>query len=356
MTKLLAGTGRTIEANALLDRLASTDFDGIPGDAQWLGCLTSIAEACLILHAESATEVTYRVLAPYAHRFALTGTAAACFGSVSRHLDMLAHVLGRWEEAEAHFDNAIRENRRAGAPLLVAHAVRNYAAMLFDRGDGEATKRATDLAREALTIYRGLHLQHWVDTTESLVDGMPATALPNTLRREGDVWTVAFEGTSALIKDLRGLHDIAQLLARPGLEMHVCDLIAAESPRTPVRAQADDLREPGDLGAVLDEKARRLYRQQLEALDEEIAEAESFGDPGRAERAQSERTWIVAQLSAAYGLGPPYPDRRRPARTGQTGRQVASATRDRPRRAGASTVGPTLAQLHQDRYLLRLPA
>jgi hypothetical protein len=29
----------------------------------------------------------------------------------------------------------------------------------------------------------------------------------------------------------------------------------------------------------------------------------SFGDPERADRAQSERAWLVGQLSAAYGLG-----------------------------------------------------
>ena len=124
MTKLLAGAGRTIEASGLLDRLVAADFADIPDDAQWLGCMTSIAEACSILHAQPAAEVTYRLLAPYGHRFALTGIAAACFGSVSRHLGMLAHVLGRWDEAEAHFDDAIRDNRRAGAPLLVAHALR----------------------------------------------------------------------------------------------------------------------------------------------------------------------------------------------------------------------------------------
>src|SRR4029453_16852954 len=73
--------------------------------------------------------------------------------------------------------------------------------------------------------------------------------------------------------------------------------------RAPVRVQAEDLREPGDLGPVLDEQARRLYRPQLEALEEEIAKAESFGDAERADRARSERIWIIAQLSAAYGLG-----------------------------------------------------
>jgi hypothetical protein len=35
MTKLLARTGRTIEANGLLDRLVSTDFTDISDDAQW---------------------------------------------------------------------------------------------------------------------------------------------------------------------------------------------------------------------------------------------------------------------------------------------------------------------------------
>jgi hypothetical protein len=66
---------------------------------------------------------------------------------------MLAHVLRRWDEAEAHFDDAIRDNRRAGAPLLVAHALRCYAAMLFDRGTDDVAEKAADLAREARTIY-----------------------------------------------------------------------------------------------------------------------------------------------------------------------------------------------------------
>ena len=174
------------------------------------------------------------------------------------------------------------------------------------------------------------------------------------LRREGDVWTVAFEGTSVLIKDSRGLQDIARLLARPGLEMHVRDLIGAATPRAAVRAQAEDLREPSDLGPMLDEQARRTYRQQLAALDDDIAEAENFGDAERADRAQSERTWIVAQFSAAYGLGGRTRACRRPGRTGQTGREVASATHHRPHRTGSSSLEATPAQLHQDRYLLRL--
>ena len=303
MTKLLAGTGRTIEAHGLLNRLASTGFADIPDDAQWLGCLTSIAEACSILHAQPAAEVTYRLLIPYAQRFALTGIAAGCFGSVSRHLGMLAHVLGRWDEAEQHFGDAIRDNRRAGAPLLVAHTIRFYASMLFDRGTDDAARRAHDLAQEARSIYQDLHLDHWIDTTERLVHGQVATAVQNAFRREGDVWTVAFEGTSVLIKDSLGLHDIARLLGRPGLEMHVRDLIGAETTPAGARAQAEGLREPGDLGPVLDEQARRSYRRQLAALDDEIAEAESFGNAEQAERAQAERSWIVAQLSAAYGLG-----------------------------------------------------
>jgi hypothetical protein len=54
---------------------------------------------------------------------------------------------------------------------------------------------------------------------------------------------------------------------------------------------------------VLDRQARRSYRQQLAGLDDEIAEAENLATLSGPTGAQSERKWIVAQLSVAYGLG-----------------------------------------------------
>jgi hypothetical protein len=59
------------------------------------------------------------------------------------------------------------------------------------------------------------------------------------------------------------------------------------------------------LGAdeVLDETARRQYRERLADLMEEIEEAERWSDPERTARAVAERDALVEALSAATGLG-----------------------------------------------------
>src|SRR2546428_13102579 len=45
-------------------------------------------------------------------------------------------------------------------------------------------------------------------------------------RREGNFWTVAWDDAVVRLKDNRGLQYLAQLLARPGQEVHVLDLVA----------------------------------------------------------------------------------------------------------------------------------
>ena len=49
---------------------------------------------------------------------------------------------------------------------------------------------------------------------------------PNALRREGDYWSLSFEGRTVALRDLKGLHYLARLLAHPGREFHVLDLVA----------------------------------------------------------------------------------------------------------------------------------
>ena len=59
----------------------------------------------------------------------------------------------------------------------------------------------------------------------------------------------------------------------------------------------------GDAGEALDDEARRQYRERVSALREELEEAESWNDPGRAERAREELAFIERELSKAVGLG-----------------------------------------------------
>lgn len=61
--------------------------------------------------------------------------------------------------------------------------------------------------------------------------GEQPTESGNVFRREGDYWTVIFDGRTVRVRDLKGMRYLARLLAEPGREFHVLDLIAAERRR-----------------------------------------------------------------------------------------------------------------------------
>ena len=110
------------------------------------------------------------------------------------------------------------------------------------------------------------------------------------LRRDGELWQLAYAGREVRVTDAKGLHDLAVLLAAPGREVHVAELTGA-----PVLG--------GGIDDVLDEQARRAYRQRLRDLDDDLAEAEHNADPVRAERARTERDALLQALAEATGLG-----------------------------------------------------
>jgi hypothetical protein len=90
---------------------------------------------------------------------------------------------------------------------------------------------------------------------------------------------------------VKGMTDLAVLLSHPGRENHALDLVgAAPTPR-------------GDLGEVIDDAARAAYRARLAELDERLADAEADGDADASESAAAEREFLLAELSAAYGVG-----------------------------------------------------
>ena len=82
----------------------------------------------------------------------------------------------------------------------------------------------------------------------------------NTFRREGDYWSVVFEGRTVRVRDLKGIRYLAVLLAHPGRELHVLDLVAAERGRVggAESGPATGLPRPGpgDAGEMLDTRAK----------------------------------------------------------------------------------------------------
>jgi hypothetical protein len=130
--------------------------------------------------------------------------------------------------------------------------------------------------------------------------------IAGTLRREGELWSIAYGGALVRIKSSKGVYYLAYLLERPHTEVHVLELTSQTSsapPRPssiPPSLRVGDL---GDAGPILDERTKESYRTRLIALRDDLEEALGFGDLGRSEKARSEIEALTDQLAAAVGLG-----------------------------------------------------
>ena len=139
-----------------------------------------------------------------------------------------------------------------------------------------------------------LELQAARTTLDRIEVAASATAETNVFRREGDYWLVVFDGQTVRVRDLRGIRYLAQLLANPGREVHVLDLVAGET------GQSMAL---GDAGAMLDERAKSAYRRRLTEIDDDIEQARALEDAAREAQADAERDFLVRELARAVGLG-----------------------------------------------------
>jgi pimeloyl-ACP methyl ester carboxylesterase len=130
--------------------------------------------------------------------------------------------------------------------------------------------------------------------------------LVGELIREGDYWTVVFAGREFRVRHSKGIGYLAELLSRPGVPLSALELAAGSAPgRTPEEhvVAAGFGSVEGDLGPILDERAKAAYRRRLDDLQAEREEAETFHDPERAERARAEYDTVARALASALGLG-----------------------------------------------------
>lgn len=221
------------------------------------------------------------------------GRVALAEGEASTARRELDSAVRAWSDIRAPYETAV-------ARLVLADALRlagnEPAAQLELRAARSTLERIGAAARLALDA----------KTTEH---PPPASAKParavgkaeNVFRREGDYWCVGFEGRTARLRDSKGLHYIAHLLAEPGKELHVVDLVAIESGDAEQVGRA--MRSELDLGAPLDAKAKQAYRRRLAEIDEDLEQARAMGDSFRASQASAERELIARELARAVGLG-----------------------------------------------------
>jgi tetratricopeptide (TPR) repeat protein len=182
-------------------------------------------------------------------------------------------------DAERHCSEAARLWNEIGAPYEAAIARMVHADAL--RADG----------REGHAV---LELQAARAILDRIEVAVSATTETNVFRREGDYWSVAFEGRTVRVRDLKGMRYLAQLLTHPGREFHVLDLVGAETGQRMA---------PGDAGEVLDERATVAYRRRLAEIDDDIEQARALEDAVREAQADAEREFLIRELAGAVGLG-----------------------------------------------------
>jgi len=172
-----------------------------------------------------------------------------------------------------------------GAVVAFAGSHAHTAGLLAAAVDRPDTSR--QLLEQACATYQRLGARGWLAEVRRELRGIDAPAevpAPTaSMRRHGPVWQIMFSGRRATVPHTKGLADIAQLLAAPGTDIHVLDLIDA----------ADRSGRPG---MITDRQALDAYRQRLADNDSEADEASRHHDGERVARLEAERRALLDEL------------------------------------------------------------
>jgi tetratricopeptide (TPR) repeat protein len=241
-------------------------------------------------------------LEPMTNTCGVNGALVCFMGSNAHWAGILAAALGRRDDARRWLQQALNVHRRLGAAAWEAETSLELAVL--DADDRHA-ERAAQLAREL--GLRGVATR--LARSSATLSLNRADATDAELRRDGEMWRVRHHGSSALLRDLKGLSDLAVLLARPGTDVHVLEL-------------AGTGHHDRSSGTLLDATARSAYRRRLTELDDDLDAARHDHDIGRIQHLDAQRSMVIAELSQAAGLA----GRARPLGTSTTERARKAIT------------------------------
>jgi tetratricopeptide (TPR) repeat protein len=213
----------------------------------------------------------------------------------------VAVAAGEVERARAAAEELADVAARYRSTALLASAAHVRGLVLRAGGDVAGAERALAEASRLWTDVGVPYEAARAGQAHAGADRPAGTATPavdDSIRREGDYWTVVFDGRTVRVRDTKGMHHLARLLAEPGREFHVLDLVGAEA------GSRDQVAAAGtSAGELLDDRAKAAYRRRLAEIDEDLEEATAHADLGRAAQAETERELLLRELSRAVGLG-----------------------------------------------------
>jgi DNA-binding SARP family transcriptional activator len=155
-----AELGHERSAREALGHATAHDLGREYVDEEWLLAMNVLPDACAYLADDERAAALYDVLLPFERNYS-QAPVEGTFGSIARGLGVLATQLGRFDEAERHFEDAIEIERGMRAWPWVAHAQHGLGALLLRRdGQGDG-RRACAVLDEAIAGYRKLGMETW---------------------------------------------------------------------------------------------------------------------------------------------------------------------------------------------------
>ena len=246
------GAGRTDRALALASTFDAGVLATLPRDFSYLPTLQLVLDVAL--HAGDA-DLIARVeplLAPYAGRAVVASGALVFHGVTDDPLSRAAGLRGDHEQAARLRSAALATYTRIGA-----------------------------------TWWRR-RLERWTDptgTTGTIGDGR-MTLRPGP---QG-TWLVGHAGSTAPIPARKGLVHLHTLLSQPGTGIDALALAGGAVIES-------------DLGLRADATALAAYRRRLRDVEDALDQADVDGDASAGKRLVAERSALLAEVSAATGLG-----------------------------------------------------
>jgi tetratricopeptide (TPR) repeat protein len=288
---LLAEIGRVDEVSATLAVFDDVELDRLH-DRNWPASWFQLARAAAVARDRNLATSLLEPKRRPSERYIQVSLATVCLGAADLATAWLLHTVGDLDAADAAYRSAEELNARIGARSWLAQTRADHARLLFERDRGDDHEVADELRELALAAAREIGLATIATTVTPTAPTSPSVASA-TFRRSGPVWDVSFAGRAVRLPDARGLHDLAQLLRRPGEAVSVLELIGDGA----VTAA------PSRGTAVLDDRARREIRARLHELDVEEADAEAAGDGERAALAREQRQALAEAVARDVGLG-----------------------------------------------------
>jgi predicted ATPase len=206
---------------------------------------------------------------------------------------------GVLDTARAFWERALQLRRELGA-LRIGHVHGSMPTGIL--AVARVAAKQGDLATASTLLREGLPLAEEMReaaTAQEMVELLKRTSQVEptqraTLRPEGGVWRIDFNGKSVHVADLKGLWHLRELVSRPREFVPALELIGASSEEPIPR---------DDTGPLLDREALRQYRKRLAELDDALDDAAVHGDAKRQAQRSAEREALIAELKRATGLG-----------------------------------------------------